>query len=501
MSATDNESLGYSFHNDNNNIWKNFERKSHNFMEKTDEIIFQGINPGGIYQAIWCRDASYILKDWFLSGNVEGTVRQIYDLWCHQISPNGIEKIFYGRGSPNMKFISDIADTNKEKEFEGALPTTIYQNGFSEVYGEKPDIDSTALMISTTAWILSRCLSLKEDENIITKNNNNSKLNYNKRSNIAKSYLSSYSYKHMKKLERTNTSMVAEFVIPRMFKAVQYLISRDIDDDCILEQSYNEDWMDTVLRTGKIVYSQACWIMALTNLSILLSKIKEYYKESIELKNRAQKTEDAVDKELWSESNSCYLDNQSNNNNIGLFSILTQDVTLYLVAITLKDINIENKKNKSIIKNIPKEKSFQKDVHSARDFIQIHLSRHLYQRSKSTLNEIKNRCRKNKWPVVTEKVLKVTGPCILKPYEYHNYTFWPWITGIEMLARSRFEEKNEYNVLLPKLINEDPKHMNSFYEWTNPITNQGKGSYPFRTGISSIRIALLDIFGKIDVIY
>ena len=84
--------------------------------------------------------------------------------------------------------------------------------------------------------------------------------------------------------------------------------------------------------------------MALTNLSILLSKIKKYYKESIELKNRAHKTEDAVDKELWSESNSCYLDNQSNNNNIGLFSILTQDVTLYLVAITLQDINIENKK-------------------------------------------------------------------------------------------------------------------------------------------------------------
>jgi hypothetical protein len=70
-----------------------------------------------------------------------------------------------------------------------------------------------------------------------------------------------------------------------------------------------------------------------------------------------------------------------------------------------------------------------------------------------------------------------------------------------MLARSRFEEKNEYNVLLSKLINEDPKHMNSLYEWTNPITDQGKGSYPFRTGISSIRIALLDIFGKIDVIY
>jgi hypothetical protein len=37
------------------------------------------------------------------------------------------------------------------KEFEGALPTTIYQAGFSEVYGQSPDIDSTALMLSTTS--------------------------------------------------------------------------------------------------------------------------------------------------------------------------------------------------------------------------------------------------------------------------------------------------------------------------------------------------------------
>ncbi|HET9805432.1 MAG TPA: hypothetical protein VFP49_00840, partial [Nitrososphaeraceae archaeon] len=149
----------------------------------------------------------------------------------------------------------------------------------------------------------------------------------------------------------------------------------------------------------------------------------------------------------------------------------------------------------------PKEKFVQKDVHCLQDFIKIHLGRHLYQRSESTLNEIKNRCWKNKLPLVTEKALKATGPYILKSYEYHNYTFWPWITAIEMLARSRFEEKNEYSVLLSKLINEKSTYSNSFYEWTNPITNQGKGSYPFRTGISSIRIALIDILEKIDVIY
>ena len=58
-----------------------------------------------------------------------------------------------------------------------------------------------------------------------------------------------------------------------MVKAINYLQSRDIDDDGILEQNHNEDWMDTGLRAGKIVYSQACFILALNNLSYLLSEV------------------------------------------------------------------------------------------------------------------------------------------------------------------------------------------------------------------------------------
>ena len=53
-----------------------------------------------------------------------------------------------------MNFTAEVADSKKEKEFEGAIPTTIYQVGFSETYGKNPDIDSTALLVSTTSWIL-----------------------------------------------------------------------------------------------------------------------------------------------------------------------------------------------------------------------------------------------------------------------------------------------------------------------------------------------------------
>lgn len=57
----------------NQDVWKSFYAKGERFVEKTSEHILQGINPGGVYQAIWCRDASYILRDWFMSGNVDGT--------------------------------------------------------------------------------------------------------------------------------------------------------------------------------------------------------------------------------------------------------------------------------------------------------------------------------------------------------------------------------------------------------------------------------------------
>ena len=92
---------------------------------------------------------STFLLDWFLCRNFQGALQQIYQIWNHQISPNR-EKLVYGRGSPEFKFSAKAGGIDVQKEFEGALPTTIYQLGFSEVYGKSPDIDSTSLMIGTT---------------------------------------------------------------------------------------------------------------------------------------------------------------------------------------------------------------------------------------------------------------------------------------------------------------------------------------------------------------
>src|SRR5918912_3024023 len=315
--------------------WISFVDKANIFLQKTQEHVLEGINPGGIYEAIWCRDAAYILRDWFLSGNIHGTMQQIYQIWSHQVLATNLEKLVYGRGSPEMKFLSDVAGEDKQKEFEGALPTTIYQAGFSELYGQNPDIDSTALIISTTSWILARAIKQQYD----TANASSSSYSTSSSSEtvIASEHSSDYVSALLSKVGITAPQKVAEFAVPRMLKAIEYLRNRDIDNDGLLEQSHNEDWMDTALRAGKIVYSQGCWLLALSDLSSLLSKLGRR-KESDRLIHLADKTIFGVEQKLWSEEDGCYMDIQESHSS-DIYRILTQDISFYLVGISQNTIN------------------------------------------------------------------------------------------------------------------------------------------------------------------
>jgi glycogen debranching enzyme len=446
-------------HHPSSKSWKTFASRANKFIRETQEYVLQGLDPGGFYQAIWARDASYILKDWFLSGNIEGALRQIYFIWSHQIEAKKEQKLVYGRGSPKMNFSSEVANGKKLKEFEGALPTTIYHDGFSEVYGQNPDIDSTALMISATSWILVRILKEEEESPV---------RHLQERPVIAAEHSSNYLPALLSKLGITDPSKVSDFVIPKMLKAVCYLISRDKDNDGLLEQNYNEDWMDTILRSGKIVYSQACWLLALTDFTALLLKVRRE-RDAKKLMALTMETIQAVEEKLWSDKDSSYVDVQESHE--WPSRMLTQDVSLYLVAIT-----------ENMITNWQDKKEGETQS-----------TQRAYVRAIMTLNAMRSRLWKDSWSLVTEVELRATGPWILKPYEYHNRTFWPWISGIEMLARSRFNLSEECNILLSKIVSGRHQHKHAFYEWTNPITDQPNGAYPFRTGISSIRLALFDI--------
>ena len=471
---------------------KIFVERLNKFIEFTQTEVDKGVNPGGYYNAVWTRDAAFILKDQFLSGHFKIALQQILLIWSSQMIDTEEpslsllycswkrKPLLYGRGSPEMDFNPIIADDNTKKKFEGALPTTIYyEKGFCEVYGQNPDIDSIALMISTTSWILSTLLDLKD--NPTTKSEPVITLSLNERMNNRRENEIPFS--------KFSLNDIINFLIPCMLRAVIYLQNRDIDGDGLLEQKHNEDWMDTILRIGKVVYSQACWILALKNFSVLLSKIG-YKKESKRLEEMTNRAILAVESKMWSAKDGCYidlldadlhLDKKMHNR------LITQDISLYLIALTEengKDTNY----NKYIDNMNIKEYSIK--CKSYTNNVNINLD--TYQRALSTLEVLKKRAWKNNLPLVTETEITKTGPWLLKTNEYHNHTFWPWITGIEMLARTRFGKIDDCSLLLSKFVSNNGVHSNMLYEWVNPLTFQGSGAYPFRTGISSLRIAAFE---------
>src|SRR5215211_433664 len=143
-----------------------------------------------------------------------------------------------------------------------------------------------------------------------------------------------------------------------MEKATAYLTKRDIDNDYLLEQDHNEDWMDSIMRIGKIVCSNASWILALKNFSKLLKRLnnlsssssrsEKYHNDkaakipSHKIKKLADNVTLAVEHKLWSEEGGSYIDIQLEEQHIGgPYRTLTQDVVLYLIAITEEQVEKE----------------------------------------------------------------------------------------------------------------------------------------------------------------
>jgi glycogen debranching enzyme len=437
--------------------------KIRNFLNATENYISQNAEPGDYYKAVWCRDAAYILKDQFLSGHRMVALQQLKYIWKNQIG-NQSQKLIYGRGSPETDFTPLNANGDLTQNFYGALPTTIYSD-FSEVYALNPDIDSTALIIYVTSWLLNYMIMLNQCGDLRLK-------------------------------ESEELVETTSFLIPFLFRGIDYLLSRDVDGDGLLEQDYNEDWMDTVLRGGKIVYSQACWLLGLSSFAKLLYKVNEDDKKAKRLLSKACELVDSIEAKMWSDKSRCYMDVKSDRTiSDGSTDILYQDTIFYLFAITemfpdmrpAKSGTLNTQKNSQITQN-----SDLSNIVSNAEKIQ--------ERMIMSLQSLKDRVWLRDIPLVTEKPLLKTGPWILQAHEYHNYTHWPWITAIELLTRFRYGQINECNILLSNLFrnNGGSKKGNDkiFYEWVDPSTLTGGGAYPFRTGISAYRLAAFEIISN-----
>lgn len=432
-----------------------------NFLTLTEKYTSQNTEPGDYYKAVWCRDAAYILKDQYMSGHHSAVLQQIKQIWDKQIR-NGSERLIYGRGSPKTNFTPMNAGSDLSINFDGALPTTIFEN-FSEIYALNPDIDSTALMIYVSTWILTNMI--------------NDSINKGKKVS-------------------TTANELIEYLVPFLFRGIDYLASRDKDNDGLLEQDYNEDWMDTVLREGKVVYSQACWLMALTSFSNLLF-VLEKENEAQKLRQMASRLVESIEKMMWSEKNRCYVDI---NSDISVEDdppgILYQDMVFYVFAMTeLLPHIVPNISKISKFDMYPKDEKNESLINSGS-------AMEIKKRLLLALRSLKDRTWLGDIPLVTEKPLLKTGPWILQSNEYHNYTHWPWITAVELLTRFRFGQTEECNILLSNLFNQNEQnsksdHDNIFYEWLNPTTKTGGGAYPFRTGISAYRLTSFEIMSKV----
>lgn len=430
------------------------------FLSVTEKYTSQNTEPGDYYKAVWCRDAAYILKDQFLSGHSTAVLDQLKNIWNKQIGTNST-KLIYGRGSPKTSFTPLNAESDVIGNFYGALPTTIFDN-FSEIYALNPDIDSTALMIYVSTWILTNMI----------------------RDSVDKS----------EKVSATVTELT-EYLIPFLYRGIEYLTSRDEDNDGLLEQDHNEDWMDTVLRDGKVVYSQACWLMALTSFANLLF-VRGKEDEAQRLRHMASELVDSIENNMWSEEAKCYVglnsDKLQGNDSEG---ILYQDIVFYVFAMT--------EMLPHIVPNFSNIRQFDMDPkHKNRSLADDKKALKIKERLILALGSLKNRIWLQDIPLVTERPLLKTGPWILQSNEYHNYTHWPWITAVELLTRFRFGQTDECNLLLSNLFNRNGKnkksdHDNIFYEWLNPTTKTGGGAYPFRTGISAYRVTSFEMMSKV----
>jgi glycogen debranching enzyme len=229
------------------------------------------------------------------------------------------------------------------------------------------------------------------------------------------------------------------------------------------------------------VYSQACWILALKSLSNLLLKLGDQHKAS-NIQAMANNAIFAVEQTLWSDDDQCYIDlldadlhlDENMHNRL-----ITRDISLHLVALIEGD---KEKPSKRIRRFSKKETQiYDSFIESESD-----------NRALCTPATLKRIIWKNEIPLVTEIEIIKTRPWVLKANEYHNHTLWAWITSIEMISAHRYGKLADFNCLFSRFESPNKLQLNKLHQWVDPITFDGKGAFPFRTGISSIRLVVLD---------
>jgi glycogen debranching enzyme len=197
-------------------------------MERMTQVTAIGriLMPGPTYLGMWARDTGVATLGLNRLGKADLSRELLLRYWAYQITPEDDPATFIFR---NKRFASwSDADAYRPTRQQllaetGAFPTSVYIQtpefppGTKEIYTDRADLDSAC-------WLI---IALHD---------------YHRVSGDAE--------------------MIRDLA-PQVAAAVQYLLTRDDDGDCLLEQGANQDWADILLRRGKVSYTQAVWYASL----------------------------------------------------------------------------------------------------------------------------------------------------------------------------------------------------------------------------------------------
>ncbi|MGH2447825.1 MAG: amylo-alpha-1,6-glucosidase [Chloroflexota bacterium] len=195
------------------------------------------IMPGPTYLGMWARDTGVVCLGLNRLGRSELSGELLRRYWSYQIDEHSKPETFIFR---NKRFAhwteADAFRPTRDQLLRevGAFPTSVYIQtpdfpaGTREIYTVRADLDSVAWLIIA----LADYYTSSGDLDILTS------------------------------------------LATHVDRAISYLQSRDEDGDLLLEQGANEDWADTLLRSGNVSYTQAVWYAALRAAGTIFAAVQ-----------------------------------------------------------------------------------------------------------------------------------------------------------------------------------------------------------------------------------
>ncbi len=99
-------------------------------------------------------------------------------------------------------------------------------------------------------------------------------------------------------VKKTNDKAFATKMFPKAKKAMEFLLSKDRDNDSLIEERVFANWAETVLKFGNVLYTNCCYYKALKEFAWLASKQKNELLER-KFEGLAKKTKSKINQVFW----------------------------------------------------------------------------------------------------------------------------------------------------------------------------------------------------------